>query len=300
MINSYGNVNIFIDWIGISPYFFERLSSIFYYLIKPYIGFKSCLSTNDILCVVLIRLKCYLSFNMMVPLVGVSSTTIHKYVNTGIKHLGEFAASQLHIPGAEMRMERKRRIMLDNKIFNVSWLIDGWTQDIYQAKDDDLRRGTFSNKTCSTSIKKMIVTDPYGTPYWISFSFCGRPHDMNVCRFREVFPTLEKLGQDCKSNNEYGVGDSAFSRVKDEIASNFISTPNDDKGANEVGRVRHAVENLNAYLELFESMNSTLKMSPTTMFHELLTHHHHMCSVVSWLVKETFYNHPNNILECEH
>ena len=140
-----------------------------------------------------------------------------------------------------------------------------------------------------------------GAPIYFSHSFSGRPHDMLVCKFPELRGIFNYLDRETRVTGEFGMGDNAFSAVKNDLVKNFIYSPRvnnhgDYELANYMARIRHAVENVNASLETFNSLRNTLRLSPTYSMEALLEEHHKMVIIVGFIVRETHHKHPLNKL----
>ena len=253
---------------------------------------------RDILCLILIRMRLYLPFRILSSLCNSSTSTVWRIINQGIKILGNIAASHLRFPPQNVRLKRSKFLSFQDghQFFHklISWLIDGWNQTIYESQDPDIKKGTFSNQIGNHCVKKLIITDPSGFPYYVSPSFVGRPHDMNVCKFPELDAIFKFIEKETKETGEYGLGDNAFSGLCGQMITNFLFTPREDSQenmikANQFATIRHAVENINAELENFNAMNDQIRMSPSNSMRNLLYFHHLMSCLCIFIVRELIY-----------
>ena len=161
------------------------------------------------------------------------------------------------------------------------------TRYFYQASVPDIKRGNYSAKVSKHTIKKMIITDAHGCPLFISPSFEGRPHDMQICRFPEVSRMLNFLNNESQNTGEYGLGDNAFSAIKTDMVNNFIFTPREDceqhrMEANYYAKVRYAVETINASCENFKALSDKIRLSPSKSMDRLLSIHHYITCICMW------------------
>ena len=143
------------------------------------------ITTFDLLLMIIIRLRTYLPYRSLAPLFNLSCSTIYKHVDEGVHLIGIKSKSEIRFPPRNERLSRAKYLTLNNYTYKVSWIIDGLHQKIMESDDPDIKIGTFSNKVSSHSVKILIITDPNGTPFWISNTYSGRPHDSQLIRFPE-------------------------------------------------------------------------------------------------------------------
>jgi hypothetical protein len=178
--------------------------------------------------------------------------------------------------------------------------LDGWHHSIYSSSDLDIANGTFSGKTSEHCVKCLLQCNGEGAPEYLSYTVTGAPHDSEVTRFDKTFQMIRKRAEFENRTNEFGVGDNGFSSiVKDNLCQNFIFTPRctDEHScsiANEIGSVRHSVENLNSFLMNFGAMKYNLRMT-TIDFDILCKKHFYMMSLILYIIRETHFHHPLNL-----
>ena len=215
-----------------------------------------------------------------------------------------FMSNFIRFPRIQERIKRGKWLHLKEngrwKYYCVTWCLDGWNQYVYESQDSNIKHSTYSAKAKAHTVKKIIFTDAQGAPIFVSKSYVGRPHDMQLVKFPEVKDFLLQLNKETYETNEFGLGDNAFSAIENSLVRNFLWSPRLDSTenyhkANHMGSVRHVVENINADLESFRALRDPLRVSPTNSLNDMLNEHHHMTIIVLVIIKETQHKFPLNV-----